>query len=354
MSWMLGGREMRRYTFLLMTAFVLFLVVLVGTAYLAGADDRKEQRPMREVVAYTTLPAAHVELLAEEYEKTSRVRVNFVPLAREELLRRLQGQENKEGNAAMILADRETLAKAADAGCLEPYISEAGDAAAEIFKDGEGRWTGVWYDPMVFCVNRDYLKHLQVIPDTWVGLAELTDARIGVTDFLAAEASANLLLSMIGQYGDAAAFQIWRQIHPHVVQYAKYLNNPVRQAGMGEVDISVAVQSETLRYLNDGYPVKIIYPADGTAYMLTGTGITNSAKAEETVAAQAFADWLLTDDAQQLLQRNGFYFMPTNPATLAYKSFPGKNLVLFDHLVDFTPEQRHDLLDRWVKYIRLQ
>ena len=351
-----GGLEMRRYTYLLLTAFALFLLVLSGSAYLAGADDKTERRPMREIVAYTTLPAAHVELLSSEYEKTNRIRVNFVPLSQDEILRRLktQGDENAPGNADVVLADRETLVRAAREGCFVPYISEAGDAAADTFKDPDGFWTGVWYDPMVFCANRDYLKAQQVIPDSWAVLAELPNTRIGITDFLAADASANLLFSMIGQYGDTAAYQIWRQIHPHVVQYAKFLNNPVRQAGMGEVDVSVAVQSETLRYLNDGYPVKIIYPMDGTSYMLTGTGIAKAASAEDAAAAREFADWLLTDDVQQLLQRNGFYFMPTNPATLAYKSFSGKNMVLFDHLVEFTPQQKHAFLDRWVKYIRLQ
>lgn len=346
---------MRRYTSLLLTTFALVLVVLCGFAYLAGADDTRKQRPMREIVAYTTLPAAQVEVLADEYERSNRIRVNFVPLAQEDILKRLREREEQSPkDAAVVLADRETLEKAAREGFFLPYVSEAGDAASEMFRDRDGLWTGVWYDPMVFCVNRDYMKNQQVLPDTWVGLAALPDARIGLTDFLAADAAANLLFSMIGQFGDAAAYQILRQIHPHVVQYAKYLNNPVRQAGMGEVDISIAVQSESLRYLNDGYPVKIIYPADGTAYTLTGTGIAKPAAAEQSVAAQEFADWLLTDEAQQVLQRNGFYFMPTNPATLAYKSFSGKHLVLFDQRIDFTPQQKHDLLDRWVKYIRLR
>ena len=345
---------MRRYTSLLLMAFALFLIVLAGSAYLAGADDAREQRPMREVIAYTTLPAAQVERLSDEYERVSRVRVNFVPLSQGDILRRLKERESGQGKApAVVLADRETMDRAAEMGAFIPYVSESGDAVAENFKEPNGLWIGVWYDPVIFCVNRDYLRQQVILPDTWVKLSQM-NARIGVTDFLAADASANLLISMIGQYGDAAAYQIWRDIHPHVVQYAKYLSNPVRQAGMGEVDISVAVQSETLRYLNDGYPLKIIYPADGTAYMLTGTGITKSTQAEQTAAAQAFADWLLTDEAQQVLQRNGFYFLPTNPGTLAYKSFSGKNLVLYDQMVRFTPEQRHDLLDRWVKYIRLK
>ena len=81
---------MRRYTSLLLTAFALFLVVLCGSAYLAGADDAQKQRPMREILAYTTLPPAQVEMLSDEYEKSSRVRVNFVPLSQQDLLERLK------------------------------------------------------------------------------------------------------------------------------------------------------------------------------------------------------------------------------------------------------------------------
>lgn len=138
------------------------------------------------------------------------------------------------------------------------------------------------------------------------------------------------------------------------LKHKKFLSNPVRQAGMGEVDISIAVESEGLRYLNEGYPIQIIYPADGTAWMLTGTAVAKTAEELEKSAAEAFADWLLSDEAQLTLQSHGFYFLTTNPDTLAYKTFAGKNIVLYDHLMAFTPEQKHDFLDRWVKYVRLK
>ena len=60
-----------------------------------------------------------------------------------------------------------------------------------------------------------------------------------------------------------------QQIHAKVVRYAKYLSTPVRMVGMGEADVAIAVQSETLRYINDNYPISIIYPKDGTAYQLS-------------------------------------------------------------------------------------
>ena len=346
---------MRRYTALLLTAFTLLLLTAAGSAYLAGADRTERHEPMQEFTAYTTLPPEHAALLSDAYEQTSHVRVNFVPLSPDETLHRLRnGDERWEKDLSLLLADREVLQKAASESLLQPYISEKNDAVHSSFKDENGLWTGVWYDPIVFCVNRDYMKTLTAIPDSWAELAGHSDARIGLTDFLAADAAANLMFQMIGQFGDTATYQILRDLHPRVVQYAKYLSNPVRQAGMGEVDISIAVESETLRYIQEGYPIQIVYPADGTAWLLTGTAIPATASGSSEKAAEDFSNWLLSDEAQIALQSRGFYFLPTNPDTLAYKSFAGKNILLFQQLLSFTPEQKHSFLDRWVKYIRLK
>lgn len=347
---------MRRYTALLLTAFTLLLLVIAGSTYLAGADHKNEHVPMQEIMAYTTLPAEHAAVLAEEYEKLTRVRVNFVPLSKGEIINRLKAEQTATDSrhADLIVADREVLQDAAANGLLQPYISERNDAIRSNFKEEDGLWTGIWYDPVVFCINRDYMMTIPHVPDSWTALAEYTTARIGLTDFLAADAAANLMFQMMGQYGDAATYRILRGLHPNVLQYTKYLSNPVRQAGMGEVDISIAVESECLRYLNEGYPIQIIYPSDGTAWMLTGTAIPAVSEGIKKSAAETFSDWLLSDEVQVALQSRGFYFIATNPDTLAYKSFAGKNILLFNQLVSFTPEQKHDFLDRWVKYVRLK
>lgn len=320
---------------------LLFLVVVLLFPYIT--DSKDSVRPMREITALTTLPSALTELISEEYEKKSKVRVNFVSMAEIETL--------AETDATLILADKDTLKshRTTFVAHLSPYW----DAAPEMMKDGEALWTGIWYDPMVFCVNRDYLRANKNAPLTWQNLAKEKSVRIGMTDFIAADAQANLLFSMIAQYGDAAAYQIWRGIHPKVVQYAKYLNNPVRQAGMGEADIAIAVFSESIRYLNDDYPLKIIYPRDGTAYMLVGAGVMKDKLPEDETAAVEFCDWLQTDEAHQMLQSRGFYFIPTNHESLTYKSFAGKDLYLYTQPAEFTKEQRYEFLDRWVKYIRL-
>ena len=337
---------MRRYTILLLTGFMLILAAVAGAAFPVDADKKNSEVPMQELSAYTTLPPETVSILSETYEKENHVRINFVPLAPAEVIQHL-----REKPADLILTDSNILNIAADLNLLTPYISETNDAVKPQFKDSYDRWIGVWYDPIIFCINRDYLRKIYFIPSTWEELAAAKNVRIGITDFLAADASSNLMFQMIGNFGDEKTYEILSGIHPKVVQYAKYLSNPVRQAGMGEADISIAVESETLRYMQNHYPLKIIYPEDGTACIITGVGIvTNDTK--KNPAAANFADWLLSDDAQISLQSNGFYFLSTNPQTLAYKTFAGKNLVLFQNAPRFTEQQRHEFLDRWVKTVR--
>lgn len=348
---------MRRYTILALTAFMLVLAAIAGMTFPVDADKKISGTPTAELTAYTTLPAETAAVLSETYERENNVRVNFVPMSSQEILQKIKDDSVSDPTVVrtvdIVLADSKILREAADLNLFKPYTSEINDAVKDNFKDAQDRWVGVWYDPIVFCVNKDYMRTTVNLPDTWDKLAKAEKIRIGITDFLAADASANLMFRMISNFGDAKTYEILRGIHPKVMQYTKFLSNPVRQAGMGEVDISIAVESETLRYLQEGYPLKIIYPADGTSCLLTGFAITTSDAAKSQVAAK-FADWLLGDEAQLYLQTNGFYFVPTNPQTLAYKSFAGKNLVLFNDQQNFSDEQQRAFLDRWIKDVRLK
>ncbi len=345
---------MKRYTLFIVVIALLVTMIAAGSALLSSGSPTVKRHPMQELTAYTSLPAEIAAVLSEEYEKEHNIRVNFVQLSSEQILKRLNDQSREEGDgkAALVLTDRETLDRAAAAGYLVPYISEKSDQVADSFRHPNRYWTGVWYDPVVFAVNQDYLRTHLDLPNSWQQLTQQRDIRIGTTDFMAADASSNLLYSMIAEYGDQRAFEIWRRIQPKIIQYSKYLHTPVRQAGMGEVDLSVAVLSETLRYVHDEYPIRILYPVDGTSAVIYGTGIAFRASERDARAAEVFADWLLTDEAQLSLEQHRFYFLTTNPMTLSYQMFAGKNINIFRNRPYFSKEEKEILLDRWVKEVR--
>lgn len=346
---------MRRDSLLVMTTIFLATLITLVSVYLSSHSRGAERRSMREITAYTSLPTEAALALSEAYETEYGVRVNFIQLDSEQILKRLkeQAQSTENGKISLVLAERETLDRAAAAGYLVPYVSEKIDQVAESFRHESGYWTGVWYDPMVFAVNQDYLRTHLDLPNSWQRLIQQRDIRIGTTDFMAADAASNLLYSMIAEYGEQQAFDIWHSIQPKIIQYSRYLHTPVRQAGMGEVDLSIAVLSETLRYVRDDYPIRVLYPTDGTSAVVFGTGVAFRAEDRDVHAAEQFADWLLTDEAQIALTQHSFYFLTTNPATLSYQLFAGKNVAIFKSRPYFTKEEKGKLLDRWVKQVRL-
>ena len=342
---------MRRYLPILLIAFFVLVIVIAGSTSLQGyADKQNPEKSMKSINVYTTLPIEQLSLLAQEYEKSKNVRINLIPLSEQDLLTRIQ-VEKATPHADVIIANRASLEQAQKINTIAPYTSEQIDIIPDRFKDANNYWTGLWYDPIVFAVNQDYLKSLPKLPTKWNDLTLDNKCRIGITDFLAAEASANLFYTLLSANGETQTFAYLKKLHPQIVQYAKFLTTPIRMAGMGEVDIAIATQNETIHYMNDKFPIALLYPEDGTSFILTGAALVAGTHNESE--SKEFIDWLLQDIAQSTLYTNNFYYVPTNPETLIYKYYDTKNIKLWDKKENFSFEQKSQLLDKWIKTVRL-
>lgn len=346
---------MRRYIPLLIIGLCIVFVILATLLYTTQNVGKKNVAnkfiPVtKTLTVYTTIPVEMASIIANEYQKDSNVQINFIPVTKDEILTRFQ-QDNVE-NVDMILSDSVVLAQLSKQDKLASNISEEEDIVSEEFKDSNNCWIGVWYDPIVFCYNLDYVKNNWQIPLTWEELAQKDQIKIAMTDFMVASASANILYSLSADKSIDQTMELMSQIHPKVVRYAKYLSTPVRMAGMGEADIAIAVQSEAIRYINDNYPLGIIYPKDGTAYQVTAIGIIKGSN--QQVEANSFIKWLLGDEVQMDLQKNRYYYVPTNYTSLTYKEFAGKNIKFLEPHIMIDENIEKSILDKWVTNIRLK
>ena len=327
---------MRRYIPLLIIGLCIVFMVLATLLYTTQSVGKKEQAnkfiPVtKTLTVYTTIPVEMASIIASEYQKDANIQVNFIPIAKED---------------STVLEELKSL------NALTSNISEEEDIVKERFKDNNNSWIGVWYDPIVFCYNLDYVKNNWQIPLTWNDLAQNNNIKIAMTDFMVASAAANVLYSLSQDKNIDNTILLMQQIHAKVVRYAKYLSTPVRMVGMGEADVAIAVQSETLRYINDNYPISIIYPKDGTAYQLTAVGIVKDSN--QQVEANNFIKWLLGDDIQISLQKNRYYYVPTNYTSLTYKEFAGKNIRFLEKNNIFDENAKKAILDEWVTNVRLK
>ena len=345
---------MRRYIPLLLSGLCVLFMVLATLLYTTQNVDKKEQTnnfvPVTKVLTvYTTIPVEMASIIANEYQRDTHVQINFTILTKDELIERCKQSDSE--NVDMILTDSIVLDELGNMDKLASNISEEEDIVSEQFKDSKNKWIGIWYDPIVFCYNLDYVKNNWQIPLTWNELAQQQNIKIAMTDFVAASAALNVLYSLSEDKNPDNALNIMTQIHPKVVRYAKYLSTPVRMTGMGESDVAIAVQSEVIRYINDNYPLSIIYPKDGTAYQLTAVGICKNS--QQIAQSRDFAKWLLSDDVQMGLQKNRYYYVPTNYTSLTYKKFAGKNIKFLQKNNIIDENTQKNILDRWITEVRL-
>ena len=220
-------RSMNRQSVIVaVLAVAVLLLPFMSRLY---ADRQQGANHVGRLTVLTTLPVEAVAPLAAEYGRLTGITPDFVPLDGAELLKRV-----RNGQGELVLADGETLRKVAADGGFVPYISEASDQVSEAFHGPNDAYVGVWYDPMVIAVNSDYCKALKSLPLTWRELEALpSNARLAMTDFPAASASAELFVCLSNVYGADKTLGFFSRIHPRIIQYAKYLSTPARMGRLG-------------------------------------------------------------------------------------------------------------------------
>ena len=110
------------------------LGVITGTMYISGTGSHKENNSLLgEITVYTTLPTENVSYLAEAYEKNYHVKVNFMPMSEDDIVKQIQ----KPGKGDMVLTDSRILRRAAGEGWLVIF-AESEDAPS----CGKGKITG--------------------------------------------------------------------------------------------------------------------------------------------------------------------------------------------------------------------
>ena len=335
-----------------MTAIAVFVLILLSGLFQIAANKKVDapaaagERAVRcDLIVYTTLPADSLTGLAAEYEKNNGVIIQVRQLAERELTAALNERRLEPG--ALVFSEAALLER--NKNFFMPLLSEQADMLLRQFREQEGLWTGLWFDPIIFAVNRD---NLTLKLDKWSDLSRAENAvRLGIVDFILSDQAALPFYHTVAESGDEKAFEYWRQLHPKITQYAKFPQTPVRMVALGEADLSIVFQSEALRYMHDGFPVSIIYPQPATPYLLFGVA---SLKKEGgcSEAALQFVEWLMLDTPQYLLEQKRIFWVSAHPDSLPYRRYATRLKLTSANNLDETAKKT--LLDRWVRKIRLE
>ena len=339
-----------------MAPFILLLFVVFmfgyGLWYAGAVQEENAKLPLKaEIVVYTDLPNNVSALLASQYQREQNVKVTIMPLTEEQMAQRMSADRVVQ-NGDVVITSKDNLLVGTEHKQFRPVVTESIDEISDCYKNIEGYWVGLWLDPVVFAQSETFYNGLGKFVTTWNTLGKPGVWRIVMTDFVASQNAANLLYNLVEEQGEEHTLTFLNNVKPHIVQHAKFLSTPVRLAALGETDIGIGNYSDGEQYVRQSYPLKIIFPVDGTSYYLTGAAVLDCSK--DSRESEAFIKWLLNKETAEYLMSNNFYYVFTNPEIPNPKDSLGHSLVLWNVKGNYTGAGKKFLLNKWISQVRFR
>jgi len=327
---------------------VLLIALLLSPAFLFAAGNKEGSN---EVVIYTALEedeTADYLILAEK--ELPDLNIKWVRYSTGELAAKLMAEKNNPqadlvwGSAVTVVGGMKSL--------FEPYKAKGWDAIPSEFKDPNGYWTAIDMFVAAFCVNTDRLakKGLE-IPRSWADLTkpeyagEIIMPNPGSSGTGYLQVTSILLANGILE-GSEAGWDFLGKLHKNIVEYTNSGSAPAKIASKGEVTIGASFAYRVAKQIDSGYPVEIVFPAEGSGYELEANGLIKNARNPEN--AKKFLDWAITKNAMTAYSK--YKVMVTLPGIQSKSEIPMPssnelNLIKMDF--DWASENKLDIVDKW-------
>ena len=163
------------------------------------ADDVASTRFIR---VYTDMPADFIQTVGQAFARKEKINIVVVPLTTSQILDSTLRSDN---TGDVVITSQEVLQQLSEKKELAPYSSPASDTVMHQYRAENDTWTGIWIDPVVFAVNRDFYAENPDYIYTWDNVVTSPMTRLSVTDFVSSSEAEDLLYSMSERFGEDGA-----------------------------------------------------------------------------------------------------------------------------------------------------
>ena len=251
----------------------------------------------------------------DAFTEESGIQTSFVRLSSGETVARLGATKDSPEFDVWHGGPVDGFGAARDQDLLEEFVPPNAEAIPDEYKDPQGYWTGVYVGALGFCSNQKVLDELGVdVPDAWDDLLDpkLKGQVSTAHPSTSGTAFTTLWTQVILQGGEDQAIDWMKKMHNNVLQYTKSGTAPGQAAGRGEVAVGLVFSHDCVLYQEQGMSDLVVsFPEEGTGYEVGGVAVIKGTQNLE--AAQQYADWAVTAEAQEIGPTVGSYQVHTHP-----------------------------------------
>ena len=335
-----------------MTQYILVFVMAVITIGALSAAGQTEKKQPDKVIVYSSVDQNNTKKLLDAFTADTGVSARFMHLSSGDAFTRIDSEKKNPLADVWLGAPNENHILAMSRGLTLPYKSGALDKMDGRFKNPDGYWYSFYLNPIAFGVNTGALAKANApLPVSWEDL--LRPEYKGLIQMPTPQSSGtgyNIIAGFIALWGEEKTFAYLKKLNRNIQIYTTSGTAPAQAAAVGQCAIAIQFTPGYFEFIEQGYPLKVIFPAEGVSYEAPAVSIIKGAV--HLNAAKKLVDWLLSERGQEVLTHAGTFFYPVNPGVAA-----DAHLLPFSsiRIIDFDPQQAAEnkkrIVTRWVNEI---
>ena len=300
-------------------------------------------------------PAADwCEAIAAAFQRDTGIRVSMARKSSGEILAQLRAEAQNPRTDVWFGGSAETHMTAAEANLLQTYTSPnmegLHDWARRVHGMARGYCVGVSSGAIGFIHNREVFARRNLpVPTRWEDLLRPEyRGEIQLPNPNSSGTAYTIIAGLVQLWDEDRAFDYLRRLHANVNAYTRSGAAPVQAVARGETGLSVSFDMESQSLIQQGFPIVIGYPEDGTSYEVACMSIVRGAR--NIAQARRFYDWYLTPAAMDIgLRVNQFHVPAHRGATPDPRiaDLTQVRLIEYDFAAFGDARMRRRILERW-------
>lgn len=357
-----GEKKMKKGWFILASIILIVTVLSAcgnnGTSKVSNNTTNKQttgesslDKENKELTVYTALEDDQIkEYLKSFNAKYPDVKLNIVRDSTGIITAKLLAEkENPQADVIWGVAATSLLVLDQN-NMLEPYTPVGVERIQEEFKDSNENthWVGIdaWETAVIVNTIEMEKKGLAIpqsyedlIKPEYKGLITMPNPASSGTGFLTVSGLQQLL-------GTDKAWEYLDKLHDNIGIYTHSGSKPAKLAGTGEYPIGISFGYRGIKEKNDGSPVEVIFPTEGSGYDVEANALVKKATIKQV--AQDFLNWAISDEAMAEYKKN-FAILALKDDTGVipdgYSKNPVEQLIKYD--LQEAAKQRDNVLAEW-------
>lgn len=327
---------MKRHFFLVLT------ILLIIPAILSIAVGEKEDVSGGVIKYYSDNDESELDPLANNIVAGTGLQLEPLRLSSGEAWARVAAEAPNIGADMHFGWPLSFALMAKEKGLLMKYKSPAWKNISAEYKDPEGYWYGWSYWFACIAVNTKLLNEKGYeMPKSWQDLLDPKWKGEIVMPNPGTSGTAFLTVSTIMQlYGEEAGWDYLGKLDANVAQYTKSGSAPAQLVGQGEYIIGITWDQAVQKRKDEGYPLELVIPEEGTGYVLdVGVIYKNT---ENPGGAKKFIDYIGSKEFHEEVAK--YRSKVTYPGVEALVKFDPK---LIDYDASWAAENRERIMSNW-------